>query len=227
MQPQRWPHLPAPAKTRCQMNDQGTHAPPAVFSTKNFQEGSFHPLRLTTLKSGYQHEGPWLYLPARPLLGRDFASPATSSVNHSRDDLTARVSGIQSKGNSWKMKMNAAAVFRNWWLSFRKLVTPLICSRLGQDFVAPFCQQSCQDLRIVGGIYWVATQSGKKRRFKPKRSGRVGKNLINARQVACSRAVAHPRLLTPLRSQLHRRLISARRLQQERWDYQSGPGQSA
>jgi hypothetical protein len=29
------------------MNDPGTHAPPVVFSTKNFQEGSFHPLRLT------------------------------------------------------------------------------------------------------------------------------------------------------------------------------------
>src|SRR5271163_2567443 len=49
-----------------------------------------------------------------------------------------------------------------------------------QDFVAPFFQQSCQDLRIVGGIYGVAAQSGTQRRFKPRRSGRVGKNLINA-----------------------------------------------
>jgi hypothetical protein len=52
--------------------------------------------------------------------GRDFASPATSSVNHSRGNLTARVSGIQSKENSWNMKMNAATVFRNRSLDFRK-----------------------------------------------------------------------------------------------------------
>ena len=81
--------------------------------------------------------------------------------------------------------------------------------------------------KIVGGIYRVATQSRTKRRLKPKRSGRVGKDLINARQVACSRADAHPRLLTPLRSQLHRRSCSAPQLHQERWDSQSGPGQSA
>src|ERR1039458_4817524 len=85
----------------------------------------------------------------------------------------------------------------------------------------------CQDLRIVGGIYGVATPSGTKRRFKPKRRGRVDKNLINAGQVACCRAVAHPKLVTPLRSQLHRRLRSARRLHQERWNPPSGPGQSA
>ena len=60
----------------------------------------------------------------RPLSGRDFASPATSSVNHSRGNLTARVSGIQSKENSWKMKMNAATVFRNRSLDFRKSVAP-------------------------------------------------------------------------------------------------------
>jgi hypothetical protein len=36
----------------------------------------------------------------RPLSSRDFASPATSSVNHSRGDLTARVSGIQSRESS-------------------------------------------------------------------------------------------------------------------------------
>jgi hypothetical protein len=36
----------------------------------------------------------------RPWSGRDFASPATSSVNHSRGDLTARASGIHSKENS-------------------------------------------------------------------------------------------------------------------------------
>jgi hypothetical protein len=36
----------------------------------------------------------------RPLSGRGFASPATSSVNHSRGDLPARVSGIHSKENS-------------------------------------------------------------------------------------------------------------------------------
>jgi len=30
--------------------------------------------------------------------GRDFASPATSSVNHSRDDLAATVSWIPVKG---------------------------------------------------------------------------------------------------------------------------------
>ena len=53
----------------------------------------------------------------RPLSGRDFASPATSSVNHSRGNLTARVSGIQSKENSWKKKMNGTAVFRNRSLS--------------------------------------------------------------------------------------------------------------
>src|SRR5208282_1102197 len=56
------------------------------------------------------------------LSGRDFASPATSSVNHSRDNL--RVSGIQSKENSWKMKMNAATVFRNRSLDFRKPAAP-------------------------------------------------------------------------------------------------------
>src|SRR6266404_8438486 len=33
----------------------------------------------------------------RPWSGRDFASPATSSINHSRGDLRARMSGIQSK----------------------------------------------------------------------------------------------------------------------------------
>jgi hypothetical protein len=53
----------------------------------------------------------------RPLSGRDFASPATSSVNHSRGNLTARVSEIQSKENSWKKKMNGAAAFRNRSLS--------------------------------------------------------------------------------------------------------------
>jgi hypothetical protein len=42
----------------------------------------------------------------RLLSGRDFGSPATSSVNHSRGNPTARVSGIQSKENSWKKKMN-------------------------------------------------------------------------------------------------------------------------
>jgi len=31
----------------------------------------------------------------RPLSGRDFASPATSSANHSRGNLMARVSRIQ------------------------------------------------------------------------------------------------------------------------------------
>jgi len=36
----------------------------------------------------------------RPLSGRDFASPATSSVNHSRGDLTARVLGSNPKENS-------------------------------------------------------------------------------------------------------------------------------
>jgi hypothetical protein len=60
----------------------------------------------------------------RPLSGRDFASPATSSANHSRGNLTAGVSGIQSKGNRWKMKMNAATVFRNLSLDFRKSVAP-------------------------------------------------------------------------------------------------------
>ena len=79
----------------------------------------------------------------------------------------------------------------------------------------------------MGGIYRVATQSGTKRRFKPKRSGRVDKNLINAGRVACCRAEAHPRLLTPLRPQLHPRLSAARRLHQERWDSPHGPGQSA
>ena len=34
----------------------------------------------------------------RPMSGRDFASPATSSVNHSRDDLAATVSWIPVKG---------------------------------------------------------------------------------------------------------------------------------
>ena len=53
----------------------------------------------------------------RPLSGRDFASPATSSVNDSRGNLTARVSGIQSKENSWKKKMNGTAAFRNRSLS--------------------------------------------------------------------------------------------------------------
>jgi hypothetical protein len=53
----------------------------------------------------------------RPLSGRDFASPATSSANHSRSNLTARVSGIQSKENSRKKKMNRTAVFRNRSLS--------------------------------------------------------------------------------------------------------------
>ncbi len=53
----------------------------------------------------------------RPLSGRDFASPATSSVNHSRGNLTASVSGIPSKENSWKKKMNRTAVFRNRSLS--------------------------------------------------------------------------------------------------------------
>jgi len=42
----------------------------------------------------------------RPMSGRDFASPATSSINHSRDDLTARVSGT-------KLKRNGTAAFRN------------------------------------------------------------------------------------------------------------------
>src|SRR5271169_2769817 len=46
---------------------------------------------------------PWADRPAsdcpdRPFAGRDFASPATSSVNHSRGDLTARVSGNPVKG---------------------------------------------------------------------------------------------------------------------------------
>jgi len=36
--------------------------------------------------------------PDRPFAGRDFASPATSSVNHSRGDLTARVSVDPLKG---------------------------------------------------------------------------------------------------------------------------------
>jgi len=36
----------------------------------------------------------------RPLSGRDFASSATSTVNHSRGDLRARVSGIHSTENS-------------------------------------------------------------------------------------------------------------------------------
>ena len=49
----------------------------------------------------------------RPLSGRDFASPAISSVNHSRGHLTARVSGIQSKENSWKKKRNRTVAFRN------------------------------------------------------------------------------------------------------------------
>ena len=35
----------------------------------------------------------------RPMSGRDFASPATSSVNHSRGDLAATVSWIPVK---WK-----------------------------------------------------------------------------------------------------------------------------
>jgi len=34
----------------------------------------------------------------RPMAGRDFASPATSSVNHSRGDLTARGVGDPVKG---------------------------------------------------------------------------------------------------------------------------------
>jgi hypothetical protein len=35
--------------------------------------------------------------PDRPLSGRDFASPATSSINHSRGDLAATVSWIPGK----------------------------------------------------------------------------------------------------------------------------------
>jgi len=67
------------------------------------------------------HQILWADCPAsdcadRPLSGRDFASPVTSSVNHSRGNLTARVSGIQSKENSWK-KMNRTAVVRNRSLS--------------------------------------------------------------------------------------------------------------
>jgi len=64
----------------------------------------------------------------RPMAGRDFASPATSSVNHSRGDLTREASGIQSKENGWKTKMNAT-VFRNRSLSLRKLspaIRPLL-----------------------------------------------------------------------------------------------------
>jgi hypothetical protein len=53
----------------------------------------------------------------RPGSGRDFASPATSRVNHSRGNLTARVSGIESNENSWKKKMNGTAAFRDRSLS--------------------------------------------------------------------------------------------------------------
>src|SRR5580704_9564352 len=60
----------------------------------------------------------------RPLSGRDFASPATSSVNHSRGNLTAECRGSSRKENSRKMKMNAATVFRNRSLDFRKSVAP-------------------------------------------------------------------------------------------------------
>src|SRR5713226_6751479 len=41
MRQQRWLHLPAPAKTRCRTSDPGTHAPPVVFSSLNFEECSF------------------------------------------------------------------------------------------------------------------------------------------------------------------------------------------
>ena len=59
MQLQIWLHLPAPAKTQCRMNDPETHPEPVVFSTKNFQEGSFSPSSIHTLTIRiYQVEGP-------------------------------------------------------------------------------------------------------------------------------------------------------------------------
>jgi hypothetical protein len=56
-------------------------------------------------------------------------------------------------------------------------------STLRQDSVAPFFQQSSQNLGIVRGIYRIATQRGTKRRLKPIGSGRVGENLVNVRQI--------------------------------------------
>ena len=49
-----------------------------------------------------------------------------------------------------------------------------------KDPVTSLSQQLCQDLRVVGGIYGIATQRGAKRCFKPERSGWVGKDLVNA-----------------------------------------------
>lgn len=50
----------------------------------------------------------------RPLSGRDFASPATSSVNHSRGHLTERAPGSHSKENS-QIRPLAMARRRNSW----------------------------------------------------------------------------------------------------------------
>jgi hypothetical protein len=67
-------------------------------------------------------------------------------------------------------------------------------STLSQDLVAPFFQQSSQNLGIVRGVYRIATQRGTKRRLQPMRSGRVGENLVNTRPISCSQSVPHTKL---------------------------------
>src|SRR5208282_2427363 len=96
-------------------------------------------------------------------------------------------------------------------------------STLRQDSVAAFFQQSSQNLGIVRGVYRIATQRRTKGRLKPIGSGGVGEDLVNARQITCSQAVAHSKSLTPLRLQLHRRSRFARRLHLDRWTSPSAP----
>jgi hypothetical protein len=95
-------------------------------------------------------------------------------------------------------------------------ISEMDISTLRQDLVAPFFQQSSQNLGIVGGVYRIATQRGTKRRLKPIGSRRVGENGVNARQITWSQGVAHSKLLTPLRSQLHQRSRFARRSHPDR-----------
>jgi len=43
---QKWPRLPAPAKTLCRTSDLESHTAPSVFSMRNFEECPFPPLRI-------------------------------------------------------------------------------------------------------------------------------------------------------------------------------------
>ena len=60
-----------------------------------------------------------------------------------------------------------------------------------EDGTTPAVQQSCQDVRVIGGIDWVARQRRAESRLQPEGHCRIVKDAFYLRQFRCTRQLSH------------------------------------